>query len=61
MGTEVQLLLYVYAWTRPGPGHMIDSPHGVFDLELKQHKIVEESREEIKNPVSTRGCASKLK
>ncbi len=32
---------------------MINSPCSIFDLELKQHKFVEESREENKSPVST--------
>ncbi len=33
---------------------MIDSPRDVFDLEFEQHKFVEESHKENKNPVSTK-------
>ncbi len=33
---------------------MIDSPCDIFDLELEQHKFVEESQYENKNPVSTK-------
>ncbi len=35
--------------------HMIDSSHGIFDLQRIQHKFVEESQYENKNPVSMRG------
>ncbi len=31
---------------------MINSPRNIFDPQLKQHKFVEETREENKNPVS---------
>ncbi len=55
MRLGVELLLHVYASTGLSSLHMIDGPRDVFDLELEQHKFVEESREEDKNPVSSRG------
>ncbi len=39
---------------------MIDSPCCVFSLELEQHKFVEESRKETKNPVSTKGSVPRI-
>ncbi len=50
-------------WTQTGLSvlHMIDSPCGVFDSKLEQHKSVEESQLEKNSFVSTRGkCASNL-
>ncbi len=50
------------SWTQTGLSilRMIDSPRGVFDLELKQHKFAEESQEENKNPVNTRDTGTEL-
>ncbi len=51
-----------FNWTWTGLSNlcMIDSPHSVFDPELKQHQFVEESQHENKIPVSTRGSVHRI-
>ncbi len=56
MQRVVELFPRVYASTTCLSSlHIIDSPFGVFDPELRQHKFVEDRREENKKPVSTIG------
>ncbi len=61
LGVEILLHVYASAETWHGLSILIDCPSGVFDLKLEQHKFVEESWEENRNPVSVRASMYPIK